>query len=552
MRYFKILIACSFLLPVVGGCKKALDYTETSYYNETAVFESPSLSKAFLTTIYSYLPSDFNSIDGAMRASASDEAVHVWDLSAIKRFNDGSWSSLQPLDEQWGRMYSGIRAATVFLQKSEGQTFEDIRYNENYEQIMAQYKLYPFEARFLRAFFYAELIKRYGDVPLITTILTPEEANTVSRTPYDEIVQYIISECDAIIPQLPERYNGLPGAETGRATRGAVMALKARTLLYAASPLNNPANKKEKWVAAAQAAKALLDAHVYSLESNYSSIVNNIASTELILEKRQDFSNSFEVANTPVGFQGGTTGTCPTQNLVEAYEMQATGLNINENGSGYIAANPYGGRDPRFYQTVLYNGSTWKNQQIETWYGGFNGAPNERATKTGYYLKKYMIESISLNPVNPTSQQHTWVLFRLGEVILNYAEAMNEAYGPDGKGPGILDMSAAEAVKLIRDRVQMPAFPAAMSEDRFREKLRNERRVELAFEDSRFWDVRRWKIGKSSTDIYGVVVTKSNSGAISYARKLVEKRVWDDKMNLYPIAQSELYINKSLSQNTSW
>lgn len=552
MRNFKIFILCSLLLPVWTGCKKSLDYNETSFYNETAVFESPSLSKAFLTTIYSYLPTDFNEIDGAMRASASDDAVHVWDLSAIKRFNDGSWNALQPLDEQWGRMYSGIRAATLFLKKSEGQTFEDTRYNENYPQIMAQYNLYKYEARFLRAFFYLELIKRYGDVPLITTILTPEEANAVTRTPFDEVVKYIVAECNDIIPHLPERYNGLPASETGRATKGAAMALKARTLLYAASPLNNPSNNNAKWVAAAQAAKEVMDLQVYSLEGNYSDIVNNINSSELILETRQAFSNAFEVANTAVGFQGGNTGTCPTENLVESYEMQATGLKINENGSGYDAANPYEGRDPRFYATILYNGATWKNQEIEVWHGGFNGAPNERATKTGYYLKKYLIESISLNPVNPTSQQHTWVIFRLGDIILNYAEAMNEAYGPDALGAGNLQMSATDAVNLVRARANMPGFAAGMSQDDFREKLRNERRVELAFEDSRFWDIRRWKIGKNTTDIYGVNVTKNNGGTLSYARKLVEKRVWNERMNLYPIAQSEIFINGNLVQNTDW
>lgn len=552
MKYIKILIACTILLPLSWGCKKSLDYNEASFYNEGVVFSSPSLSKAFLTTIYSYLPTDFNSVDGATRSSASDDAVHVWDLSSIKKFNDGSWSALQPLDDQWARMYSGIRAATLFLKKTEGQNFEELRYNDGYKELMKQYNLYTYEARFLRAFFYFELIKRYGDVPLITTVLTEQEANNVTRTSYDKVVDFIVSECDEIIPNLPISYVGIPGSETGRATKGAALALKARTLLYSASPLHNVANDQAKWIAAASASKKIIDSKSYSLENNYKDVVNKISSPELIFETRQNFSNSFEAANFPVGFEGGNTGTCPTQNLVEAYEMQKTGKGINEQGSGFKSNNPYADRDPRMYETILYNGAPWKNLNIEVWYGGLNGPPNEKATKTGYYLKKYVIESISLSPISSTTKQHTWVLFRYGEVLLNYAEAMNEVYGPNATGSGILQMTANEAINLIRFRAKMPEFPVGMTKEVFRQKLRNERRVELAFEDSRFWDIRRWKIGSSTTAIYGINVNKSNSKEISYAKKLVETRIWDDKMNLYPISQNELYINKNLSQNLNW
>jgi len=539
-------------MPVLGGCNKSLDYDESSFYTEDAVFNSPSLYKALLTTIYGYLPTDFNPIDGAMRSSASDDAVHVWDLSDIKKFNDGSWSALQTVDNQWGNLYNGIRAANLFLQKAEGQTFEDLRYNDGYKEMMIQYDNYPNEARFLRAFFYFELIKRYGDVPLVTTVLSAEEANNVTRAPYRQVVDFIVSECDEVIPKLPNSYASIPGSETGRATKGAALALKARTLLYAASPLHNADDDQMKWIDAAYASKEIIDLQQYNLESNYENVVNNISSSELILETRQNFSNAFEAANSPVGFQGGNTGTCPTQNLVEAYEMQETGMNVLEQGSGFNPDDPYTGRDPRMYETVLFNGASWKNVSIEVWPGGLNGPPTERATKTGYYLKKYLIESVSLSPVNPTTQQHTWVLFRYGEVLLNYAEAMNEAFGPAGTGPGSLTMTASEAVNLIRARAGMPAFPDGMSKEDFRQKLRNERRVELAFEDSRFWDIRRWNIGDSTTKIYGVDVNRANSGALSYTVKLVENRIWNDRMNLYPIPQSELYINHALSQNPNW
>ncbi|MGV8879760.1 MAG: RagB/SusD family nutrient uptake outer membrane protein [Sphingobacteriaceae bacterium] len=552
MKYKFKIFACTLLISIATGCSKSLDYSETSFYNEEVVFSSPSLSKAFLTTVYSYLPTDFSSVDGAMRSSASDDAVHVWDLSAVKRFNDGSWSALQPLDDQWGRMYPGVRAATVFLKRAEGQTFEDLRYNDGYNELMIQFNLYAFEARFLRAFFYFELVKRYGDVPLITTVLNSQEANQLTRTPYEEVVAFIVAECDSVSQKLPLSYAAMPGAETGRATRGAALASKSRMLLYAASPLHNPKRDQSKWISAASAAKAIIDLQSYNLESNYKDVVNNLTSAELIFETRQDFSNTFESANFPVGFEGGNTGTCPTQNLMEAYEMQVSGKGIGEMQSGFDASEPYVGRDPRMYETILYNGASWKNANIAVWYGGLNGQPNERATKTGYYLKKYLIESISLSPVSPTSKSHTWVLFRYGEVLLNYAEAMNEAYGPNISGQGTLQSTAYEVVNLIRLRAGMPEFTAGMSKEEFRKKLRNERRVELAFEDSRFWDIKRWEIGSSTTGIYGVDVKRDNLGVLSYTPKLVETRSWNDKMNLYPIAQSELYINKNLIQNPKW
>ncbi|MBE9600272.1 RagB/SusD family nutrient uptake outer membrane protein [Pedobacter sp. MC2016-24] len=552
MKYIKKYLSCLALLSVLLSCSKSLDYSETTFYNEDAVLSSPNLYKALLTSIYTYLPTDFNGIDGAMRSAASDDAVHVWDLSAIKRFNDGSWSALQPLDDQWGTLYTAIRSANRFLKISAGQTFEDLRYNDGYAEMMLQYNNYPYEARFLRAFFYFELIKRYGDVPLITTPLTVEEANAVKKSTYSQVVDFIVAECDAIIPKLPASYATLPGAETGRATKGAAYALKARTLLYAASPLHNPGNDQAKWIAAATAAKQLMDLQLYSLLRRYREMPNNIGSVELILETRQGFSNTYEAANFPVGYEGGNTGTCPSQNLVDSYEMVANGKGINEPGSGYDPNNPYAGRDQRLGETILADGATWKGSAIQVWDGGRNGKPNERATKTGYYLKKYVIEAVSLSAAAPTTQQHSWMLFRYGEVLLNYAEAMNEVYGPYTTGPGILNMTAYDAVNLVRVRGRMPIFPAGMSQADFKTKLRNERRVELAFEDHRFWDIRRWKIGSSTTDIYGMEVNRSSTGALSYTRKLVETRVWNNKMNLYPIPQNELYINKNLTQNPEW
>lgn len=551
MKYSKLILSCGLLLPLLWGCKK-LDYSEASYFNKESIYADFNRTSYVLDNIYSYLPTDFNPIDGAMRSSASDDAEHVWDLSAIQRFNDGSWSSIQTLDDQWANMYAGIRAVNIFLKETQGRTFEDLHYTDGYSDLLTRFHLFPYEARFLRAFFYFELTKRYGDVPLVTTILTQEEANKVTRAPYRTVVDFIVSECDAISDSLPVSFASVPASETGRATKGAALALKTRTLLYAASPLHNPSGDQNKWIAAAAAAKVIIDGAWYSLDPSYGNVVNSLSSPELIFETRQPESNAFEAANFPIGFEGGNTGTCPTQNLVDAYEMQGNGKGIGEAGSGYDPANPYQGRDPRLSATVLYNGALLKGQPVQTWYGGLNAHPVLNATKTGYYLKKYVIESVSLSPTTPNAKVHTWVTFRLGEVLLNYAEAMNEAYGPAISGSGSLQLTATAAVNLLRARANMPPFPAGMTTEDFRNKLRNERRVELAFEDHRFWDLRRWRIGPATKDIYGVDVTKTGSAAFSYSRKLVEKRVWDDKMYLYPIPQSELYLNKNLTPNPGW
>jgi starch-binding outer membrane protein, SusD/RagB family len=554
IRSIKLFLITILMIPMFWSCE-FLNYTESDQYSVDQIFEYMSRAKWVLNHTYSYLPTDFNSIDGAMRSSASDDAVHVWDISAIQKFNDGSWSPTSTVDAQWGHYYSGIRSANLFLKEGDGLTFPDIKWNIGYEDAMQQYVIYSYEARFLRAFYHFELAKRYGRVPLITNVLTLEEVNNVSPSSFDELVNFIVAECDAIIPHLRVSYSGFVGNETGRATRGAAMALKARTLLYAASPLHNSNNEISRWVAAASAAKDLIDqlATTYTPLPAYTATFNNLSSKELIFERRVANSRTFEEANTAIGFIGGNTGTCPTQNLVDAYEMKITGLGINEPGSGYDPDNPYAGRDPRFAMTILHNGSTWKSLPVEVWNGGQNGPPKNNATKTGYYLRKYMVESISLNPANPSTALHVWVIFRYSEVLLNYAEAMNEAYGPDGLGPGSLSMTAREAVNIVRARtgVAMPAFADGMSQTEFRTKLRNERRIELAFEDHRFWDLRRWKIGNTTTIIRGVDIT-NNQGIMNYTPKVVETRVWNDKMNLYPIPQNELFINKKLVQNQGW
>jgi hypothetical protein len=548
MKQYTNLIFSIVFATMMGSCDY-LDYDEKSYLLKEDIFEEFTRTKKFLTNIYSKLPHDFNTVSGAMRSSGTDEAIHVNSLSNIIRFTDGSWSPLQTIDTQWGNMYSGIYSANIFLKEAEGKIWTELQWNQDYDEIIEQFSLYSYEARFLRAYFYFELYRRYGGVPIVTTELTPEEANNVERATAEEVVNFIVAECDAVMSELPVTYVGLSSvSETGRATKGAAMALKARALLYNASPLHNPSNEILKWENAASASHDIIDANLYTLETSYSNVVNNGTSTELIYSVRQGESVGFERANFPVGYEGGNTGTCPTNNLVNAYEMEDTGLPISDPNSGYDPIFPYLGRDARLKETVILNGSIFKSRLVELWYGGANAEPKPNASLTGYYLKKYVVESVNLNPVS--NKRHEWVLFRMGEVYLNYAEAMNHAMG----GPevaGTFTMTALDAVNMVRARAGMPAFPSGMSQADFNTKLQNERRIELAFEDHRFWDVRRWKIAPE-TEIKGVSVVRNAFGGYLYQEIDVETRIWDQKMNLYPIPENEGFNNEKLVQNPGW
>ena len=289
--------------------------------------------------------------------------------------------------------------------------------------------------------------------------------------------------------------------------------------------------------------------------NNYSN--NN----ELIFGVMQREDNWFERVNFPIGIEGGgNTGHCPTENLVESYEMQASGLPVAPDAGyehmdpSYDSQNPYEGRDPRMYELVAQNGAWWVyDEQVECWYGGRSGKPQKNATVTGYYLRKYVDGSTSLKSEFVTSKRHVWNIMRYSEILLNFAEAMVEAYGDPNYKDGY-PMSAKEAVDIVRSRVHvdMPPFPNNLTLNEFKAKLRNERRVELSFEDHRFWDIRRWKIADQTTDIYGVDITKKEDGSFSYKKVLVEKRIFKDCMYLYPIPQSERYINPELEQNPGW
>jgi len=560
MKNNHLLFIYLLLLLFGAGCKKDfLDRQLDTNYTEDQVFGSYGTMRDFGLGIYAYLPNGFAHFSGAMLSSATDESVHSGSNNDIERFNNGSWSPYSNPDDQWSNLYTGIRKANLFLEKS--QDYKDIIYRDtvtvegkqSYKINSDDMKWLRAEARFLRAYFYFELAKRYGGVPVIDHTLSIKDTK-LSRNTFDETISFISSEVDTVKDLLRGSWSGFQDDKyIGRATKGAALALKSRVLLYAASSLHNPNNDLEKWKVAAQAANDIMTLNSYSLSTNYGSLSHSLQNPEFILARQYGADNSFERTTYPVGFDGAVGGTNPSENLVDAYET-VNGKTINEDNT-YDPQNPYLNRDPRLTMTIIVNNSIYKGRNIETFKGGMDGFGKPRATRTGYYLKKYADENLDLL-LNKTSS-HAWILFRYGEILLNYAEAMNEAYGPDIVTTGFT-INARQALNMIRKRqgVNMPDVIAGTRYE-FRQKVRNERRIELAFEEHRFWDVRRWKISPDelSKPILGVSINKKPDGtfAYTYSNQPVENRIFQTKMYLYPIPKIE--INKtevSLVQNIGW
>jgi starch-binding outer membrane protein, SusD/RagB family len=551
------LTLCTFLM---ASCDDYLDRKLDTTYTEEQVFSSYGTMRDFGLGIYTYLPEGFNRIDSALLSAASDESVHSGTGTVIQRLNNGSWGAFNNPDDQWARFYEGIRKATLFLDRS--VDFKHIVYRDTltvagkntYDYETNDLRWLRAEARFLRAYFYFELIKRYGGVPLITEVLTPGESPSVTRDSYEDCVDFIVTELDDSEDELRNSWAGFDGDKyIGRATLGAARALKARTLLYAASILNNPFNDLEKWEQAAVAAHDVISLNRYSLAGNYRDLFRAMQSSEFIFEKRYKPANSLERNSYPLGFSGATGGTNPSQNLVDAYET-TNGLSIADDPA-YDPQNPFTNRDPRMLMTIIVNNATYKGRAVEIWPGGKDGPGKLHATRTGYYLKKFVDENIDL--IQGKTSAHAWIYFRYAEVLLNYAEAMNEAYGPDDVPAGFT-LSARAALNRVRKRngVNMPDV-VAVTKDEFREKVRNERRIELAFEEHRFWDVRRWKIGEEmlGSDIFGmkVILNDDDTFTYEYPSTPVERRVFEEKMYRYPIPRSEIdKTSGAITQNTGW
>ena len=534
-------------------CGKSQPDVRDSVYQSTdyqfATFEN---TKKVCTDVSGRLVSYLSDTENTMRDVATDDAVYAWESSYIKTYWDGSWSAGRAVDDKWGYYYGAIAAANYFLDHCPDD-FPASQYMETYKERIQQLRGYPLEVTVLRAYFHFELLKRYGNIVIADHSISMDEVNHLKSSTYLEAANWIISELDGVIPLLPESYAGTLADEVGRVTRGMAMALKARVQLYLASPLNNPSNDKKRYASAAATAARIIASGTYTLTDE--AVVNNGEAQGLIFGIRQLPSNAFESANFPIGYEGGWSGVCPSQDLVEAFDWaDGTRFDFNRDKARSLDASS---RDPRLAKTVLMNGMMFKGERIRSYYGGANGLPRTGASPTSYYLRKFIREETSFAVGNTTSYQHVIPLFRYAEVYLNYAEALFEATGNplfSGSLEGTaFSLTPLEAVNAVRQRAGVAPLPGSIGADEFRSRLHNERRVELAFEDHRFWDLRRWREGSKTTAIHGLSIRENEAGEVtSLERVTVQTRNWDEKMNFYPVPDAERFKNPDLAQNEGW
>ncbi len=449
----------------------------------------------------------------------------------------------------WQRAYQGIRNTSRMLEEMDKVPWTT---EQSPDRIKG-------EQYFIRAFMYFELIKRYGGVIIYPKVLNVTDNADLPRNTYKECLDYILSDLTKAEPLLPLEYD--PNAY-GRATKGAVKALRSRVLLYAASLRDNPTGDKAKWALASAAAKDMIDnmKDRYPLEPTTTNILKYALKKEFILcmpkAQRGDELNFVVIPNTPG--RGGSFGNAmPSQTHVNMYEME-NGKPITDPASGYNPQKPYLGRDPRFYENILYNGAPWGSRPIETWKsedGSTSGLDMTSgiAFAGSYYIRKlWPVE----RQVGGSNQFVHFPVFRMAEIWLNYAEAQNEAVGPDA--------SVYDAVNQIRRRaksaagVAMPDLPAGLTQVQMRDRIRNERAIELAFENGRWFDIMRWGIGKDILNgpARQMKITKKTDGTFKYEEFDMPSgftHTFIEKQNYYPIPLGEIQKSKGiLKQNPGW
>ena len=540
------------------SCNDFLDREEDSFIDKTATFDSYNRTKQYLTYAYSLLPEGLNRFSGgALLGAATDDACFAIESSNIQQFNNGSWNALSNPDNVWDRYFAGIAKCCTLLENSNHINLDISRLDPakrvEYENNLKDIRMWRAEAHFLRAYFNFELLKRYGPIPIIkSTLDINKDYSDTPRPTMKEVVEFIANDCDMAADSLELTPWRNMNDAFGRATKGAALALKSRLLLYAASPLYvdfgdiDEANKPSDvtlWKAAADAAKAVIDLNQYKLAPAYDDLFkNDFQNKEYIFVRRYPSNSDFEKSNFPVSY-GGKGGTNPSQNLIDDYEMlDGTAFDWND---PVKAAHPFENRDERLLATVLMNGVLFKGKRIATYPGGADAMPNPNATKTGYYLRKFLNENVNIQ-TGGGSDGHVVPLFRLAEIYLNYAEALNE-YDPTN--PDI-----AVYLNKIRERVSLPDVPSGLTQEQMRTLIHHERRVELAFEEHRFWDVRRWKVASSTlgAPVKGVKITQDDAGNFTYSPVQVEQRVFQPKMYWYPIPQSEVLKLHHWEQNKGW
>jgi len=562
INYIKTFVISAFVSVLLSGCSNFLDTKIDTNLTPDAVVTNRGTLWSFGAAMYSQIQSGFTILDGNFFAAASDEAQRTQASGYTYTFNRGTISpdNVEAASNYiYQSCYEGIRAANFFLDfaKNGEQLLalnrDTVKDNINYAKDIRNLNWYRAEAHICRAYYYMELIKRFGGVPIVESTLDQDpNPGKIPCSSYDDVVEYIVNEIDANLNNLQTSWRTNPdnvSGQDGRFEQKSALAIKARVLLYAASPLNNPTNDQSKWVRAAQAAQDEITYMKYTMTNNrnYSSYFQgNTATTnsESIFLLRNGINNTLEQNNYPIATPGGNSGVTPTENLVSAYEYIGTPNPLN----------PYASRDPRLAATIVFNGSTWNSRVINESPGGTDDMRNPNASKTGYYLKKFIRDNLNLT--QGATDPDVWIIFRYAEILLIYAEAMNEAYGPDAQPAGFT-MTARQALTQVRNSAST-SLPAVTTTDvtEFRNAVKHECQIEFAFEDHRYWDLLRWKDAETvlNTPVKGVIVTKDDSGNFVYQENdNAGERVFQTRNYHLPFARSEV-VNSggTITQNEGY
>ena len=552
--------SCSDFLDKSAIVDTRIDYQET--------FSNVHLAPGFLNNIYTHIPDGYSRFGGALLAEACDEAVCSYSGASINLFNRNAINATVNPDDQWSNMYRGIRKCNIFLKElqQDGLITKTNSIPVSKDGVIVR-DYYKGQAYFLRALFHFELLKRYGNIFYVTKVLDPfneEELFSENQLSYSQVTDSIVNDCDTAAKYMPATYPDV--SYSGRAISWTALALKSRVLLYAASPLNNPTTDplyKLKWKRAADAAKIIIDSKKYNL-STYLKMFSEVYNTEVIFACRAYNRNDIENYNFPVSYQGAGYMN-PTEDLVEAFGMGATTYKnryLNYNSSDPYCLNNPKKREDRFRYTVLFNGSSLinlnnpKDTIVATSLGGKDGLfSTPTATKTGYYMSKFIDRSLNLTKGNTSNR--AWVYMRYAEILLNYAEALNE-YDNVANFAEI-----TKTLDLLRNRANLRIFDTAdktllKDQTEMRNYIKRERRLELAFEEHRFWDLRRWLDAETvlNQPVQGMRITKDASGNYVYTVFTADNRVFDKKMYWYPIPRAEILkyrsAGKTIVQNPGW
>lgn len=537
------------MLIMFGSCN-LLDKDIDTNLTKEDIFSNERYAAGFLNSAYREIIDGYNRLDGAMFACATDEAICSNAGSDVHVYNNGAINpSFNPEEAIWSGMYSGIRKTNMFLAelnnliKSSGLIDQSETSRNNYLRMKG-------EAFFLRAYYHFELAKRWGNIQLVDTVLTETSVLNVKQSTFTEAVRFVVEDCDSAMVYLQDPLKITIAAENkGRATTASAIALKSRALLYLASPWNNT-NNKDLWKEAADVAlelisqagtKIALDPATFAAAAPNILYISVPYSKEVLFATGYSKRNDIEKSNLPISFLGSGY-TNPTQELVNCFDMLK--------GKVYDPADPYANRDRRFNLYFYFNAQkplAAKKDTVYTYVGGKDGiGRSSTATKTGYYMRKFT--DFSLDIAKDNSSRRAWIHFRFAEILLNYCEAMNEYLD-------VPDNTIYTQLNKLRTRAGVDTYiSGSLTKEQMREAIRKERRVELAFEEHRFWDVRRWQEGVKyfNGPVHGMEIHKNNDGTYTYNTIEVENRVYNSKMDWYPIPYQELLKNPNLKQNPAW